>query len=96
MTEECSQRGMTYGAPLLVNFRLIIWDIDDAGTKSVRDIKEQEVYMGDIPLMTKNATFVVNGTERVVVSQMHRSPGVFLIMILVKLTPVVNTYLTLE
>ncbi len=76
--EECSQRSMTYGAPLLVNFRLIIWDIDEiAGTKSVRDIKEQEVYMGDIPLMTKNATFVVNGTERVVVSQMHRSPGVF-------------------
>ena len=76
--EECSQRGMTYGTPLLVNFRLIIWDIDEiAGTKSVRDIKEQEVYMGGIPLMTKNATFVVNGTERVVVSQMHRSPGVF-------------------
>ncbi len=75
---ECSQRGMTYGTPLLVNFRLIIWDIDEiAGTKSVRDIKEQEVYMGDIPLMTKNATFVINGTERVVVSQMHRSPGVF-------------------
>ena len=75
---ECSQRGMTFGAPLLVNFRLIIWDIDEiAGTKSVRDIKEQEVYMGDIPLMTKNATFIVNGTERVVVSQMHRSPGVF-------------------
>jgi len=76
--EECSQRGMTFGAPLLVNFRLIVWDIDEiAGTKSVRDIKEQEVFMGDIPLMTKNATFVVNGTERVVVSQMHRSPGVF-------------------
>ncbi len=76
--EECSQRGLTYGTPLLVNFRLIIWDIDEiAGTKSVRDIKEQEVYMGEIPLMTKNATFVVNGTERVVVSQMHRSPGVF-------------------
>ena len=76
--EECSQRGMTFGAPLLVNFRLIVWDIDEeAGTKSVRDIKEQEVYMGDIPLMTKNATFVINGVERVVVSQMHRSPGVF-------------------
>ena len=76
--EECSQRGMTFGAPLLVNFRLIVWDIDEeAGTKSVRDIKEQEVYMGDIPLMTKNATFIVNGVERVVVSQMHRSPGVF-------------------
>ena len=76
--DECSQRGMTYGAPLLVNFRLIVWDIDEeAGTKSVRDIKEQEVFMGEIPLMTKSATFVVNGTERVVVSQMHRSPGVF-------------------
>ncbi len=76
--DECSQRGMTYSAPLLVNFRLIVWDIDEiAGTKSVRDIKEQEVFMGDIPLMTKNATFIVNGTERVVVSQMHRSPGVF-------------------
>ena len=76
--EECSQRGMTFGAPLQVNFRLIVWDVDEeAGTKSVRDIKEQEVYMGDIPLMTKNATFVINGIERVVVSQMHRSPGVF-------------------
>ena len=76
--EECSQRNMTFGAPLLVNFRLIVWDIDEeAGTKSVRDIKEQEVFMGEIPLMTKNATFVVNGVERVVVSQMHRSPGVF-------------------
>ena len=76
--EECSQRGMTFGAPLLVSFRLIVWDIDEiAGTKSVRDIKEQEVFMGDIPLMTKRATFIVNGTERVVVSQMHRSPGVF-------------------
>ena len=75
---ECSQRGMTFGAPLMVNFRLIVWDIDEeAGTKSVRDIKEQEVYMGDIPLMTKNAHFVVNGTSRVVVSQMNRSPGVF-------------------
>ena len=80
--DECSQRGMTYGTPLLVNFRLIIWDIDEiAGTKSVRDIKEQEVYMGDIPLMTNNATFVVNGTERVVVSQMHRLLGFSLIMI---------------
>ncbi len=76
--EECSQRDMTFGAPLQVNFRLIVWDIDEeAGTKSVRDIKEQEVYMGEIPLMTKNATFVINGVERVVVSQMHRSPGVF-------------------
>ena len=69
---------MTFGAPLLVNFRLIVWDIDEeAETKSVRYIKEQDVYMGDIPLMTKNATFIINGVERVVVSQMHRSPGVF-------------------
>jgi len=76
--EECDQRGMTFGAPLMVNFRLIVWDIDEeADSKSIRDIKEQEVYMGEIPLMTKSATFVVNGTERVVVSQMHRSPGVF-------------------
>ncbi|PPR46869.1 MAG: DNA-directed RNA polymerase subunit beta [Alphaproteobacteria bacterium MarineAlpha5_Bin9] len=75
---ECSQRGMTYSGPLEARFRLIVWDIDEeAGTKSVRDIKDQEVHMGDIPLMTKDATFVVNGTERVVVSQMHRSPGVF-------------------
>ena len=65
MLNECSQRGMTFGAPLLVNFRLIVWDIDEeAGTKSVRDIKEQEVYMGDIPLMTKSATFVVNGNRK--------------------------------
>ncbi len=76
--EECSQRGMTYAAPLRVTFRLVVWDIDeDTGSKSVRDIKEQEVYMGDIPLMTQNGTFIINGIERVVVSQMHRSPGVF-------------------
>ncbi|MBI2707583.1 MAG: DNA-directed RNA polymerase subunit beta [Proteobacteria bacterium] len=76
--EECSQRGMTYAAPLRVTFRLVVWDIDeDTGAKSIRDIKEQEVYMGDIPLMTKNGTFIINGIERVVVSQMHRSPGVF-------------------
>ena len=76
--EECSQRGMTYGAPLLVNFRLIIWDIDEiAGTKSVRDIKEQEVYMGDIPLMTNEGTFLVNGIERIIINQIVRSPGVY-------------------
>ena len=76
--EECKQRGMTYAAPLRVTFRLVVWDIDeDTGSKSIRDIKEQEVYMGDIPLMTKNGTFIINGIERVVVSQMHRSPGVF-------------------
>ena len=76
--EECQQRGMTFAAPLKVTLRLIVFEIDeDTGAKSVKDIKEQEVYMGDIPLMTKNGTFVVNGTERVIVSQMHRSPGVF-------------------
>src|ERR671929_264445 len=76
--EECQQRGMTYAAPLKVTLRLIVFEIDqDTGAKSVKDIKEQDVYMGDMPLMTKNGTFVVNGTERVIVSQMHRSPGVF-------------------
>jgi len=76
--DECKQRGMTFAAPLRVTFRLVVWDVDeDTGAKSIRDIKEQEVYMGDIPLMTENGTFVINGIERVVVSQMHRSPGVF-------------------
>ena len=76
--EECQQRDMTYGAPLKVTLRLIIFDFDqDTGAKSVKDIKEQDVFMGDMPLMTPNGTFIVNGTERVIVSQMHRSPGVF-------------------
>ncbi|MEQ8762274.1 DNA-directed RNA polymerase subunit beta, partial [Marinovum algicola] len=76
--EECQQRDLTYSAPLKVTLRLIVFDIDeDTGAKSVKDIKEQDVYMGDMPLMTPNGTFVVNGTERVIVSQMHRSPGVF-------------------
>ncbi|MEM7216433.1 MAG: DNA-directed RNA polymerase subunit beta [Pseudomonadota bacterium] len=76
--EECRQRDMTYAAPLKVTLRLIVFDIDeDTGAKSVKDIKEQDVYMGDMPLMTNNGTFIVNGTERVIVSQMHRSPGVF-------------------
>ena len=74
--EECQQRGMTYAAPLKVTLRLVVWDIDEeTGARSIRDIKEQDVYMGDMPLMTDNGTFVVNGTERVIVSQMHRSPG---------------------
>ena len=69
---------MTYSAPLKVTLRLIVFDIDeDTGAKSVKDIKEQDVFMGDMPLMTPNGTFIVNGTERVIVSQMHRSPGVF-------------------
>ncbi len=76
--EECQQRDMTYAAPLKVTLRLVVWDIDEeTGARSVRDIKEQDVYMGDMPLMTSNGTFVINGTERVIVSQMHRSPGVF-------------------
>ncbi len=76
--EECQQRDMTYSAPLKVTLRLIVFDFDeDTGAKSVKDIKEQDVFMGDMPLMTPNGTFVVNGTERVIVSQMHRSPGVF-------------------
>src|SRR6201997_3916777 len=76
--DECRQRGMTYAPPLKVTLRLIVFDIDEeTAAKSVKDIKEQDVYMGDIPLMTMNGTFVVNGTERVIVSQMHRSPGVF-------------------
>src|SRR5690348_3723792 len=76
--DECRQRGMTYAAPLKVTLRLIVFDIDEeTQARSVKDIKEQDVYMGDIPLMTNNGTFIVNGTERVIVSQMHRSPGVF-------------------
>ncbi|MDR3437513.1 DNA-directed RNA polymerase subunit beta [Telmatospirillum sp.] len=76
--EECQQRGMTFAAPLKVTLRLVVWDVDeDTGARSIRDIKEQDVYMGDMPLMTANGTFVINGTERVIVSQMHRSPGVF-------------------
>ncbi|CAK0776958.1 RNA polymerase subunit beta [Azospirillaceae bacterium] len=76
--EECQQRGMTFAAPLKVTLRLSVFDIEeDTGLRSIRDIKEQDVYMGDMPLMTANGTFVINGTERVIVSQMHRSPGVF-------------------
>lgn len=76
--DECRQRGLTFAAPLRVSLRLIVWDIDqDTGAKSVRNIKEQDVYMGDMPLMTEDGTFIINGTERVIVSQMHRSPGVF-------------------
>ncbi|MBY6266230.1 DNA-directed RNA polymerase subunit beta [Azospirillum sp. 412522] len=76
--EECQQRGMTFAAPLKVTLRLSVFDVEeDTGLRSIRDIKEQDVYMGDMPLMTANGTFVINGTERVIVSQMHRSPGVF-------------------
>jgi len=76
--EECQQRGITYSSPLKVMLRLVVWEEDEiTGIKSIRDIKEQDVYMGEMPLMTSNGTFIVNGTERVIVSQMHRSPGVF-------------------
>ena len=76
--DECQQRGLTFASPLKVTLRLVVWEIDeDTGSKSIRDIKEQDVYMGDMPLMTDNGTFIINGTERVIVSQMHRSPGVF-------------------
>ncbi len=75
--DECRQRGITYAAPMRVTLRLIVFEVDaDTETRSVLDIKEQDVYMGDMPLMTSNGTFIVNGTERVIVSQMHRSPGV--------------------
>jgi DNA-directed RNA polymerase subunit beta len=76
--EECHQRGMTFAAPMKVKVRLVSWDVDkESGVQSIRDIKEQEVYFGEIPLMTANGTFIINGTERVIVSQLHRSPGVF-------------------
>src|SRR5713101_8923783 len=76
--EECHQRGMTFAAPLKVTIQLVIWDVDaQTGARSIKNVKEQEVYFGEIPLMTDNGTFMINGTERVIVSQLHRSPGVF-------------------
>ena len=76
--EECQERGMTYSVPLKVSIRLVVWNKDpETGVKTIRDIKEQEVYFGDIPLMTDNGTFIINGTERAIVSQLHRSPGAF-------------------
>ncbi len=76
--EECHQRGMTYAAPLKVTVQLVLWDVDpQTGSRSIKNVKEQEVFFGEVPLMTKNGTFIINGTERVVVSQLHRSPGVF-------------------
>ncbi|WP_437636074.1 DNA-directed RNA polymerase subunit beta [Sorangium sp. So ce854] len=75
--DECRQRGMTYSAPIKVTNQLMIYDTRDGGERIVRDIKEQEVYFGELPLMTETGTFIINGTERVVVSQLHRSPGVF-------------------
>jgi len=76
--DECQERGMTFAVPLKVTIRLVVWNKDpETGAKTIRDIKEQEVYFGDIPLMTENGTFIINGTERVIVSQLHRSPGAF-------------------
>src|ERR671938_1970068 len=76
--QECQERGMTYSVPLKVKIRLTVFDKDpETGTTSIRDIKEEEVFFGEIPLMTDNGTFIINGTERVIVSQLHRSPGVF-------------------
>ncbi|MBF0189022.1 MAG: DNA-directed RNA polymerase subunit beta, partial [Magnetococcales bacterium] len=76
--DECLQRGMTFSAPLKVTFRLMVWEEnEDTGTKTVQEVKEQDVYLGEMPLMTNTGTFIINGTERVIVSQMHRSPGVF-------------------
>jgi len=74
--QECLQRGMTYAAPFKVTIRLVAWD-DSEGSQAIRDVKEQEVYFGEIPIMTENGTFIINGTERVIVSQLHRSPGIF-------------------
>jgi DNA-directed RNA polymerase subunit beta len=76
--EECLQKGVTYAVPLKITVQLIVWDVDsDTGSRTIRDVKEQEVYFGEIPIMTENGTFIINGTERVIVSQLHRSPGIF-------------------
>ena len=76
--EECLQKGVTYAVPLKITVQLIVWDVDPETTsRTIRDVKEQEVYFGEIPVMTENGTFIVNGTERVIVSQLHRSPGIF-------------------
>ncbi|MEW6140095.1 MAG: DNA-directed RNA polymerase subunit beta [Thermodesulfobacteriota bacterium] len=76
--EECLQKGVTYAVPLKITVQLIVWDVDaDSGSRTIRDVKEQEVYFGEIPIMTENGTFIINGTERVIVSQLHRSPGIF-------------------
>jgi DNA-directed RNA polymerase beta subunit len=88
---ECHQRGATYAAPLRVLLRLVIYDRDaPAGSRVIKDIKEQEVYMGEMPLMTDTGTFIINGTERVIVSQLHRSPGVFSTMTRARPTPPVS------
>ncbi len=76
--EECLQKGVTYAVPLKITVQLIVWDVDpDTNSRTIRDVKEQEVYFGEIPIMTENGTFIINGTERVIVSQLHRSPGIF-------------------
>ena len=94
---ECKQRSLSYSAALKANLRLVVYEIDpENNTKQILSAKEQEVFIGDLPLMTPSATFITNGVERVVVNQMHRSPGVFLITTKVKLIQVENFYLTVE
>ena len=92
---ECQLRGITYAAPLRARIRLVILD-KEASKPTVKEVRENEVYMGEIPLMTPSGSFVINGTERVIVSQLHRSPGVFLSMTAVKLIPPVNCCSLLE
>ena len=76
--DECRERGMTFAAPLKITVRLVVWDVnEETNTRTIRDVKEQEIYLGELPLMTDTGSFIINGTERVVVSQLHRSPGVF-------------------
>jgi DNA-directed RNA polymerase subunit beta len=88
--EECHQRGMTF-CPLKVTIQLVLWEVDQrTGSRTIKNVKEQEVYFGEIPLMTAHGTFMVNGTERVIVNQLHRSPGVFSTMIKERPTPVVS------
>src|SRR5918995_1635122 len=98
--QECQERGMSYSVPLKVKIRLTVYDKDpDTGIKSIRDIKEEEVFFGEIPLMTDNGTFIINGTERVIVSQLHRSPGVFFkrgAMFIAKIIPYRGSWVEFE
>src|ERR671914_448790 len=98
--QECQERGMTYSVPLKVKIRLTVFDVDqETGVKSIRDIKEEEVFFGEIPLMTDNGTFIINGTERVIVSQLHRSPGVFFkrgAMFIAKIIPYRGSWVEFE
>ena len=95
--DECRSRGMTFAAPIKVVVQLVLWDRDEiSGIQTIRNVKQQEVYFGEIPLMTEQGTFIINGTERVVVSQLHRSPGVSLTVTEAEPIPPANYYLTHE